>query len=102
MRDATSVKSRSLINSSAIVAAPKRSRAKACAIAFRGCDVAITNNLAGVKPSALADALFDKYKIHVVGVSWENINTVRVTPHVYTTLADLDKLVGAIQAIAKG
>jgi selenocysteine lyase/cysteine desulfurase len=56
----------------------------------------------GMTPGALADALFDKYKIHVVGVSWENINTVRVTPHVYTTLADLDKLVGAIQTIAKG
>jgi selenocysteine lyase/cysteine desulfurase len=56
----------------------------------------------GMTPGALAEALFDKYKIHVVGVSWENIKTVRVTPHVYTTIADLDKLVGAIQAIAKG
>ena len=56
----------------------------------------------GMTPGALADALFDKYKIHVVGVTWENIKCVRVTPHVYTTLADLDKLVGAIAAIAKG
>jgi selenocysteine lyase/cysteine desulfurase len=56
----------------------------------------------GMTPGALADALFDKYKIHVVGVNWENIHCVRVTPHVYTTIADLDKLVGAIQTTAKG
>jgi len=54
----------------------------------------------GMTPGALADALFEKYKIHVVGVNWENIHTVRITPHVYTTIADLDKLVGAIKTIA--
>ena len=31
-------------------------------------------------------ALFDKYKIHTVGIVWENISCVRVTPHVYTTI----------------
>jgi hypothetical protein len=31
---------------------------------------------------------------------WENISCVRVTPHVYTTLADLDMLVKAIGNIA--
>jgi len=45
-------------------------------------------------------ALFDKYKIHTVGIVWENISCVRITPHVYTPLADLDKLVGAIGEIA--
>ena len=54
----------------------------------------------GMTPSQLEAALFDKYKIHTVGIVWENISCVRVTPHVYTTIADLDKLVGAIQTIA--
>jgi len=54
----------------------------------------------GMTAGQLADALFEKYKIHVVGVNWENIHTVRITPHVYTTIADLDKLVGAIKTIA--
>ena len=54
----------------------------------------------GMTPNALASALFDRYKIHTVGIVWENISCVRVTPHVYTTLADLDKLVGAISDIA--
>lgn len=54
----------------------------------------------GMTPGELSTALFDKYKIHTVGIVWENISCVRVTPHVYTRLADLDKLVTAIQTIA--
>ena len=50
----------------------------------------------GMTPQQMASALFDKYKIHTVGIVWENISSVRVTPHVYTTLPDLDKLVQAI------
>ena len=51
-------------------------------------------------PGAVSGALFDRYKIHTVGIVWENISCVRVTPHVYTRLGDLDKLVGAIGDLA--
>ena len=54
----------------------------------------------GMTPAQLEAALFDQYKIHTVGIVWENISCVRVTPHVYTSIANLDKLVGAIQTIA--
>ena len=54
----------------------------------------------GMTPGQLAGALFDKYKIHTVGIVWENISCVRVTPHVYTPINDLDKLVAAIGEIA--
>jgi len=54
----------------------------------------------GMTPSQLENALFDQYKIHTVGIVWENISCVRVTPHVYTTINDLDKLVRAIGEIA--
>jgi len=54
----------------------------------------------GMTPAELEAALFNKYKIHAVGIVWENISCVRVTPHVYTPLADLDKLVRAIETIA--
>ena len=54
----------------------------------------------GMTPSQLENALFNNYKIHTVGIVWENISCVRVTPHVYTTIADLDKLVGAIGDLA--
>lgn len=54
----------------------------------------------GITPGDLNIALFSKYKIHSVGIVWENISCVRITPHVYTTLADLDVLVKAIGEIA--
>ena len=54
----------------------------------------------GMTPAELDSALFNQYKIHTVGIVWENISCVRVTPHVYTTLSDLDKLVKAIGEIA--
>jgi selenocysteine lyase/cysteine desulfurase len=54
----------------------------------------------GMTPSNLENALFNQYKIHTVGIVWENISCVRVTPHVYTTIPDLDKLVRAIGEIA--
>ena len=54
----------------------------------------------GMTPGQVASALFDRYKIHTVGIVWENISCVRVTPHVYTPIPDLDKLVGAIGEIA--
>jgi selenocysteine lyase/cysteine desulfurase len=54
----------------------------------------------GMTPGQVASALFDRYKIHTVGIVWENISCVRVTPHVYTPLPDLDKLVEAIGEIA--
>ncbi|MFZ0395993.1 MAG: aminotransferase class V-fold PLP-dependent enzyme [Terracidiphilus sp.] len=63
-----------------------------CAI----CGVSIN----GMTPGAVSGALFDRYKIHTVGIVWENISCVRVTPHVYTRLGDLDKLVGAIGDLA--
>jgi len=54
----------------------------------------------GMTPAELDNALFNQYKIHTVGIVWENVSCVRVTPHVYTRLADLDKLVHAIEKIA--
>jgi selenocysteine lyase/cysteine desulfurase len=56
----------------------------------------------GLKPGEVDAILWNDHKIHTVGIVWENISCVRVTPHVYTRLQDLDKLVGAIEKIAKG
>lgn len=54
----------------------------------------------GMDPVEFDAQLFNRYKIHTVGIKWENISCVRVTPHVYTRLDDLDKLVNAITEIA--
>ncbi len=55
----------------------------------------------GITPADFGNQLFNKYKIHTTSIVWENISCVRITPHVYTTLKDLDRLVIAITAIAK-
>ncbi|MDE3143378.1 MAG: aminotransferase class V-fold PLP-dependent enzyme [Bacteroidota bacterium] len=55
----------------------------------------------GMTPGELDNALFNNYKIHTVGIVWENISCVRITPHVYTRIEDLNKLVRAIEEIAK-
>lgn len=57
--------------------------------------------LKGMTTADLSSALFKKARIHTTGIVWENINGVRVTPHVYTTLKDLDRLVETIQHISK-
>ena len=54
----------------------------------------------GMTPAALDGALYTNYKIHTVGIVWENISCVRITPHVYTRIEDLDKLVTALTEIA--
>ncbi len=55
----------------------------------------------GRKTSDLDSFLLDKYRIHVVGIEWENIKGIRVTPNVYTTIKNLDVLVEGITAFAK-
>ena len=50
----------------------------------------------GRKPAELESFLFNTYKIHTVGIEWENIHGVRITPNVYTTLDNLDLLVEGI------
>ena len=53
--------------------------------------------VAGKKPEEVAGELFNKYKIHTVAINWENIHGVRVTPNVYTSTKDLDKLADAVR-----
>jgi hypothetical protein len=54
----------------------------------------------GMTPGEIDNALLNNYKIHTVGIVWENISCVRITPHVYTRIQDLDKLVFAIRELA--
>jgi selenocysteine lyase/cysteine desulfurase len=58
-------------------------------------------SIEGMTPTQFSNALFESYKIHTTGIVWENINCVRITPHVYTRLQDLDRLVKAIKEIAE-
>ncbi len=55
----------------------------------------------GKKPGELDAFLLEKYKVHTVSITWENIVGIRVTPNVYTTTKNLDVLVEGITAFAK-
>src|SRR6185295_4071435 len=65
-----------------------------------GCAIGIVN-VEGKKPSALEFFLMDNYRVHTVGIEWENIKGIRVTPNVYTTTKNLDVLVDGIEKFAK-
>ncbi|NCU05713.1 MAG: aminotransferase class V-fold PLP-dependent enzyme [Chitinophagaceae bacterium] len=54
----------------------------------------------GVNPTDVSRELHNKHRIHTVSIDWENIHGVRITPHVYTSTKDLDRLVNAIRQIA--
>jgi len=64
----------------------------ACALATFGIE--------GKEPGDIATFLFKEYKIHTTTIDKEGVKGVRITPHVYTTLYDLDRLVKAIKEFA--
>jgi selenocysteine lyase/cysteine desulfurase len=57
-------------------------------------------SIEGITPNQLMTTLFDRYKIHTVGIDYETVHCIRVTPHVYTRIDDLDKFVTALGEIA--
>ncbi len=66
-----------------------------------GCAIGLVS-VEGKKPAELDSFLLDKYKVHTVGIEWENIKGVRITPNVYTTTKNLDVLVEGISRFAGG
>ena len=65
---------------------------RSCAIANVGIE--------GIAPAQLAKTLLDKYRIFTVAIDGAGVHGVRVTPQLFTTTADLDKLIEALQGIA--
>ncbi|MBS1507684.1 MAG: aminotransferase class V-fold PLP-dependent enzyme [Bacteroidetes bacterium] len=59
-----------------------------------------TFSIDGLDVGDISSKLMSDYQIHTVSIKWENVNAVRVTPHVYTTTRDLDRFIDAVQKIA--
>ncbi len=53
----------------------------------------------GRTPTEVADYLFSKHKIFTVAIETEAVKGVRVTPHLYTRIEDLDLLIRSIEEI---
>src|SRR5262245_2535231 len=63
---------------------------------------AIANvRIEGVDTSKLGAHLMDKHKIFTVPIIHDEFEGLRVTPNVYTTLAELDRFVDAMTGVAK-
>jgi selenocysteine lyase/cysteine desulfurase len=67
---------------------PRRS----CAIANVG--------VGTMRPKDLAQALLQEYKVWTVAIDTANVHGVRITPHLFTTTAELDTLVRALRELA--
>jgi selenocysteine lyase/cysteine desulfurase len=67
---------------------PRRS----CAIANVG--------VQGIAPAELARVLMERYRIWTVAIDFENVHGVRVTPHLFTSTAELDQFVRALGELA--
>lgn len=61
---------------------------------------AIANfKIANMETQAISSELLSKHKVHTVAIVWDNIDSVRVTPNVYTTTRDLDVFIQAVEKI---
>ncbi|MGC4103026.1 aminotransferase class V-fold PLP-dependent enzyme [Ferruginibacter sp.] len=65
-----------------------------------GCAIGLVS-VEGKKPAELDSYLWTNYKVHTVGIDWENIHGVRVTPNVYTSTKNLDRLIEGIRGICE-
>jgi selenocysteine lyase/cysteine desulfurase len=67
--------------------------------AARSCGIANVG-IKGMTPANLSKTLLEKYKIWTVAIDYANVQGVRVTPHLYTSLQELDTFVRALQELA--
>ena len=55
----------------------------------------------GLEAGKMEGELFAKFKIYTSPTKWEKLDGVRVTPHVYTSLRDLDRLLEGVTHLTK-
>lgn len=55
----------------------------------------------GKKPEEISDWLFKNKKIFSTAINWENIHGVRITPHLFTRLKDLDYFCDSVKDFIK-
>lgn len=60
-----------------------------------------TFSIDGIDATEIAEALFETERLHVGTIVWNELNGVRISPHIYTSVQELDRLVAAIQKLAK-
>ncbi|MGA2592796.1 MAG: aminotransferase class V-fold PLP-dependent enzyme [Bryobacteraceae bacterium] len=56
-------------------------------------------SVGGKDPGALADQLWEKYRILTVGIVHPQFKGLRITPNVYTTVPEIDTFCGAVEKL---
>lgn len=65
----------------------------------RACAIA-SFHVKGMTSKQVTDYLYDEHRIYTVGIKIEDKAAVRVTPHLFNSIDDLDRLVGALERFA--
>ncbi len=60
-----------------------------------------TVGITGIAPGPLANHLWDRYKILVVPIGHKDVQAIRVTPNVYTTLEEVDRFGDAMEEVIR-
>ncbi|MEZ2413383.1 aminotransferase class V-fold PLP-dependent enzyme [Muriicola sp. E247] len=66
----------------------------------RSCGIANVG-IRHMKPSELARTLMEEFRIFTVDIDHHNVQGCRITPNVYTTIAELDDFVKAMKILAR-
>jgi len=66
----------------------------------QSCGIA-TMSIEGIDPGLFADYLLKRCKIVVSPIVFPGVSGIRVTPHVYTTLPEIDRFVGVALEVAR-
>jgi selenocysteine lyase/cysteine desulfurase len=57
--------------------------------------------LKNMKPTEMAEKLLSNHKIWTVGIEGQSVFGCRITPNIYTSIAELDAFVAAVEILAK-
>lgn len=57
--------------------------------------------LKNMKPTEMAEKLLSNHKIWTVGIEGQSVFGCRITPNIYTSIAELDAFVAAVKILAK-
>src|SRR5258705_6552408 len=64
----------------------------------RSCGIANVG-VVGLAPAALSQTLLDRFHIYTVAIDGSGVHGARITPHLFITPAELDRLVGALKTL---
>lgn len=67
---------------------------------FNNCTALATIQLKNISAEIFEKKLLENYNIHVGVVKHETIEGVRISPHIYTSLDELDKLIESLKVIS--